>query len=218
MTKFLPLSQAVADNLNNGDTVAFEGFTHLIPTAAAHEAIRQARKRPDADPHDAGPDLRPDDRHGHGKKVVFSYAGNPGVGLLRRCATRSRTVFRTARDRGAQPRRPWPTPMRRARPACPAPSSAATRAPTCQGQPEHQIGDLSVHRRGAGRRSVDSARRRLHPCAEGRQKGQCAGRRHHRRAEGSGAGRQARRGHGRGSGRQISTTCTPTCACCRTGR
>ena len=33
--------EAVAENLHDGDTVAFEGFTHLIPTAAAHEAIRQ---------------------------------------------------------------------------------------------------------------------------------------------------------------------------------
>jgi glutaconate CoA-transferase subunit A len=40
MAKFLPLHQAVAENLHDGDTVAFEGFTHLIPTAAAHEAIR----------------------------------------------------------------------------------------------------------------------------------------------------------------------------------
>ncbi|RWD59655.1 MAG: CoA transferase subunit A, partial [Mesorhizobium sp.] len=41
MVKLLPLTQAVAENLNNSDSVAFEGFTHLIPTAAAHEAIRQ---------------------------------------------------------------------------------------------------------------------------------------------------------------------------------
>ncbi len=41
MTKFRPLSQAVEENLNDGDAVAFEGFTHLIPHAAAHEAIRQ---------------------------------------------------------------------------------------------------------------------------------------------------------------------------------
>ena len=32
MVKFLPLDQAVAENLHDGDTVAFEGFTHLIPT------------------------------------------------------------------------------------------------------------------------------------------------------------------------------------------
>lgn len=84
MTKFLPLSKAVADNLNNGDTVAFEGFTHLIPTAAAHEAIRQGFK--DLTLVRMTPDLIYDQMIGMGmaKKVIFSYAGNPGVGLLRR--------------------------------------------------------------------------------------------------------------------------------------
>jgi glutaconate CoA-transferase subunit A len=41
MAEFLSLHDAVARNLHPGDTVAFEGFTHLIPHAAAHEAIRQ---------------------------------------------------------------------------------------------------------------------------------------------------------------------------------
>lgn len=84
MTKFLPLSQAVADNLNNGDTVAFEGFTHLIPTAAAHEAIRQGFK--DLTLVRMTPDLIYDQMIGMGmaRKAIFSYAGNPGVGLLRR--------------------------------------------------------------------------------------------------------------------------------------
>ena len=41
MAIFLSLADAVAGNINHGDTVAFEGFTHLIPHAAAHEAIRQ---------------------------------------------------------------------------------------------------------------------------------------------------------------------------------
>lgn len=84
MAKFLPLSKAVADNLNNGDTVAFEGFTHLIPTAAAHEAIRQGFK--DLTLVRMTPDLVYDQMIGMGmaKKAIFSYAGNPGVGLLRR--------------------------------------------------------------------------------------------------------------------------------------
>lgn len=84
MAKFLPLSKAVADNLNNGDTVAFEGFTHLIPTAAAHEAIRQRFK--DLTLVRMTPDLVYDQMIGMGmaKKAIFSYAGNPGVGLLRR--------------------------------------------------------------------------------------------------------------------------------------
>ncbi len=84
MAKFQSLSQAVADNLKDGDTAAFEGFTHLIPTAAVHEAIRQGRK--DLTLVRMTPDLVYDQMVGMGmaRKLVFSYAGNPGVGLLRR--------------------------------------------------------------------------------------------------------------------------------------
>ncbi|MGI6851200.1 CoA transferase subunit A [Mesorhizobium sp. 1B3] len=84
MAKFMPLSQAVAENLKDGDAVAFEGFTHLIPTAAAHEAIRQGFK--DLTLIRMTPDLVYDQMIGMGmaKKIVFSYVGNPGVGLLRR--------------------------------------------------------------------------------------------------------------------------------------
>ena len=84
MVKFLPLDQAVRENLNDGDTAAFEGFTHLISTAAAHEAIRQGFK--DLTLIRMTPDLVYDQMIGMGmaRKAVFSYAGNPGVGLLRR--------------------------------------------------------------------------------------------------------------------------------------
>lgn len=84
MPAFLSLSEAVRDNLHDGDTVAFEGFTHLIPHAAAHEAIRQGFK--DLTLIRMTPDLVYDQMVGMGmaKKLVFSYAGNPGVGLLRR--------------------------------------------------------------------------------------------------------------------------------------
>jgi glutaconate CoA-transferase, subunit A len=84
MAKFLPLQQAVAENLRNGDAVAFEGFTHLIPTAAAHEAIRQGFS--ELTLIRMTPDLVYDQMIGMGmaRKLVFSYAGNPGVGLLRR--------------------------------------------------------------------------------------------------------------------------------------
>jgi glutaconate CoA-transferase subunit A len=44
MAKFQSLKEAVAGNLGDGDVAAFEGFTHLIPVAAAHEAIRQRAK------------------------------------------------------------------------------------------------------------------------------------------------------------------------------
>lgn len=84
MVSFLPLSQAVAENLHDGDAVAFEGFTHLIPTAAAHEAIRQGFR--DLTLIRMTPDIIYDQMIGMGmaRKIVFSYLGNPGVGLLRR--------------------------------------------------------------------------------------------------------------------------------------
>jgi len=84
MARFLPLRDAVAQNLKSGDTVAFEGFTHLIPTAAAHEAIRQGFR--DLTLIRMTPDLIYDQMIGMGmaRKIVFSYVGNPGVGLLRR--------------------------------------------------------------------------------------------------------------------------------------
>ena len=84
MAQFMPLRQAVAENLKDGDTAAFEGFTHLIPTAAVHEAIRQGFK--DLTLVRMTPDLIYDQMIGMGmaRKIVFSYVGNPGVGLLRR--------------------------------------------------------------------------------------------------------------------------------------
>ncbi|MDR3476107.1 MAG: CoA-transferase [Devosia sp.] len=84
MPKFQSLAEAVRDNLRDGDAVAFEGFTHLIPHAAAHEAIRQGFK--DLTLIRMTPDLVYDQMVGLGmaKKVIFSYVGNPGVGLLRR--------------------------------------------------------------------------------------------------------------------------------------
>ncbi|MGX1307210.1 glutaconate CoA-transferase subunit A [Amorphus suaedae] len=84
MTKFLSLHDAIAENVRDGDVAAFEGFTHLIPHAAGHETIRQGRK--DLTLIRMTPDIIYDQMVGMGmvKKLVFSYAGNPGVGLLRR--------------------------------------------------------------------------------------------------------------------------------------
>ena len=84
MAKFLSLRDAVAENLGSGDRAAFEGFTHLIPHAAAHEAIRQDVKGLTL--IRMTPDVIYDQMIGMGmvKRLVFSYAGNPGVGLLRR--------------------------------------------------------------------------------------------------------------------------------------
>ena len=78
------LDEAIAEYVTDGATVAFEGFSHLIPFAAAHETIRQRRKNLTL--VRMTPDLIYDQMIGMGcaQRVVFSYAGNPGVGLLRR--------------------------------------------------------------------------------------------------------------------------------------
>ncbi len=84
MTKFLSLEEGVRENLKPGNQVCFEGFTHLIPHASAHEVIRQ--KIGSLTVVRMTPDVIYDQLIGMGlvKKMIFSYAGNPGVGLLRR--------------------------------------------------------------------------------------------------------------------------------------
>ena len=84
MPKFPTLASAVRDLVHDGDIVALEGFSHLIPFAAGHEVIRQGRR--DLTLVRMVPDILYDQMIGMGmaKKLVFSYAGNPGVGLLRR--------------------------------------------------------------------------------------------------------------------------------------
>ena len=80
----LSLADAVAEHVHDGDTVALEGFTHLIPFAAGHEIIRQGRR--DLTVVRMTPDVIYDQMIGMGcvKRMVFSYGGNPGVGSLHR--------------------------------------------------------------------------------------------------------------------------------------
>ncbi len=84
MAELLHLSEAVARFVHDGDTIAMEGFTHLIPFAAGHEVIRQ--KRRDLTLIRMTPDILYDQLIGMGsvKKLVFSWGGNPGVGSLHR--------------------------------------------------------------------------------------------------------------------------------------
>src|SRR5215471_13366392 len=84
MSRFLSLAEAVEELLRDGDAVAMEGFTHLIPHAAGHEVIRQGRKRLTL--VRMTPDLIYDQLIGMGcaEKLVFSWGGNPGVGSLHR--------------------------------------------------------------------------------------------------------------------------------------
>lgn len=84
MTDFLSLSDAIEAYVDDGCTIAMEGFTHLIPFAAGHEMIRQ-RKR-DLVLIRMTPDLVYDQLIGMGcaRKLIFSWGGNPGVGSLHR--------------------------------------------------------------------------------------------------------------------------------------
>ena len=80
--KLLTMKEAVARLVNDGDTVVIEGFTHLICFAAGHEIIRQKKK--DLTLARLTPDLIYDQmiQAGAVRKLVFSWAGNPGVGSL----------------------------------------------------------------------------------------------------------------------------------------
>ena len=84
MADIISLHDAVKQFVSDGDTVALEGFTHLIPTAAGHEIIRQGKK--DLTLVRMTPDLVYDQLIGAGcaRKLIFSWGGNPGVGSLHR--------------------------------------------------------------------------------------------------------------------------------------
>ncbi len=97
MAELLELRDAVREIVHDGDTVAMEGFTHLIPFAAGHEVIRQGRR--ELTLVRLTPDVLFDQLIGMGcaRRLVFSWGGNPGVGSLHR--------FRDAVEDG------WPAPL-----------------------------------------------------------------------------------------------------------
>jgi glutaconate CoA-transferase subunit A len=97
MAELTTLADAVKDLVFDGDTVALEGFTHLIPYAAGQEIIRQGRR--DLTLVRMTPDVLYDQMIGAGcaRKLVFSWGGNPGVGSLHR--------FRDAIEHD------WPAPL-----------------------------------------------------------------------------------------------------------
>jgi glutaconate CoA-transferase, subunit A len=95
--RIMRLGDAIAELVHDGDTVALEGFTHLIPFEAGKEIIRQGRR--DLTLVRMTPDIVYDQLIGAGcaRKLIFSWGGNPGVGSLHR--------FRDAIQHD------WPTPL-----------------------------------------------------------------------------------------------------------
>ncbi len=204
MAEIVSLAEAIAAAIHDGDTVAMEGFTHLIPHAAGHEVIRQGRK--DLTLIRMTPDIIYDQLIGAGcaRKLIFSWAGNPGVGSLHR--------FRDAVEHA------WPVPLeieehshagmanryvagasglpfailrgyRGTEPACP--------------HRRRRGGHLPVHRRDADRGLGAAAGRDRDPRAARRPDGQRAVLGDHRGAEGVRAGRHPiDRDHRRGDRRR----------------
>jgi glutaconate CoA-transferase, subunit A len=97
MAEIVSLAEAVRRAIHDGDAVAMEGFTHLIPFAAGHEIIRQRRR--ELTLIRMTPDVIYDQLIGAGcvSKLIFSWGGNPGVGSLHR--------FRDAVENA------WPAPL-----------------------------------------------------------------------------------------------------------
>jgi glutaconate CoA-transferase subunit A len=97
MAELVSLAEAVEELVHDGDVVALEGFTHLIPHAAGHELIRRGRR--ELTLVRMTPDVVYDQLIGMGcaRRLVFSWGGNPGVGSLHR--------FRDAVENG------WPAPL-----------------------------------------------------------------------------------------------------------
>ena len=97
MAEVVTLAEAVSSLVRDGQVVAVEGFTHLIPHAAGHELARQERR--DLTLIRMTPDIVYDQMIGAGcaRKLVFSWGGNPGVGSLHR--------LRDAVENG------WPGPL-----------------------------------------------------------------------------------------------------------
>ena len=91
------LKEAIAAHVRDGQTLALEGFTHLIRFAAAHEILRQGRR--ELHLVRMTPDLVYDQMIGAGcaRALTFSWGGNPGVGSLHR--------LRDAVENG------WPRPL-----------------------------------------------------------------------------------------------------------
>jgi glutaconate CoA-transferase, subunit A len=98
LAQILDLKEAIRSAVRDGDSIALEGFTHLIPFAAGHEIIRQRRRNLTL--IRMTPDLIYDQLIGAGcaSKLVFSWGGNPGVGSLHR--------LRDAVENG------WPAPLK----------------------------------------------------------------------------------------------------------
>ena len=208
----------MAELVRDGDTVALEGFTHLIPFAAGHEIIRQGRRDLTLVRMTPDLDLRPADRRGLRREA----------GLLLGRQPRRRLAAPLARRRSSHG---WPAPLQieehshagmanryvagaSGLPFAVLRGYAGTDLPHAHRDDLHR--HLPVHRRGAGRRAGAQPGRHRRPRPARRPARQRAAVGHHRRAEGGVLARDAVAGHRRGDRRRARRRC-PARWCCRTG-
>ncbi len=203
MAEIVSLAEAVAELVHDGDTVALEGFTHLIPVAAGQEIIRQRRR--DLTLVRMTPDIVYDQLIGAGcaRKLIFSWGGNPGVGSLHRFRDAVQNAW-PGRWRSRSTATPaWPTAT------SPAPSGlpfAVMRGYTGTDLPEHTdtIKPITCPFTGEELTAVPALDLDVgdHPRPAGRPAGQRPAVGPDRRAEGGGARRQALARHRRGDRRR----------------
>ena len=199
-SKVVSLREAVAAHVHDGDTLAIEGFTHLISFAAGHEVIRQGRR--DLTLARLTPDLVYDQMVAAGcaSKLVFSWLGNPGVGSLhaiRRAIEAGELELRSTATTAWWPATP-PAPA-----ACPSSRCARTTAATCRGQSADPARGVTVRRRGDRRRPAAQPGRHDHPRPARRCRRQCPGLGDRRGAARGGPRRPSRDRRRRGAGRRI---------------
>jgi glutaconate CoA-transferase subunit A len=116
----MTLTEAISRHVHDDQSVALEGFTHLIPFAAGHEIVRQRRKGLHL--IRMTPDLIYDQMIGMGcaSALTFSWGGNPGVGSLHRLRDAVERDWPQPLQSTSARMRKWRSPTPRARPVCPA--------------------------------------------------------------------------------------------------
>ena len=186
MAQRVSLADAVGELVHDGDVVALEGFTHLIPHAAGHELIRQGRR--ELTLVRMTPDIVYDQMIGMGCAARCFLLGREP---RRRFAPRLRDAVQSGwpgpLSSTSTRTRAWPPAMRRVRRTSRSVCFAATPARSWPRRRPRSRASPALHRRGARRREGTSSRCRRHPRPAGRRAGERADVGHHGRAEGSGA-------------------------------
>ena len=200
-------AEAVAELVHDGDSVATRGLHAPDPVRRRPRAAAPGAPRARADPDDAGPPLRPDDRHGRRAAAGLLLRRQPGRRLAAPLPRRDRERLAATRSRSRSTATPgWPTATRPAPPSCRSRSCAATPAPTSSRHTQRRASSTARSpASGSPRSPALRPRRRDRPRPGGRPRRQRPAVGDPRRAEGGGARRAALAGHRRADRRARSS-------------